>query len=315
MSYDLAGKRVWVAGHRGMVGSATVRRLQAEGAEIVTAGRAALDLRQQQAVDAFMARERPDVVVVAAGKVGGILANASQPADFLYDNLMIAANVIAAAHAHDVGRLLFLGSSCIYPRLAPQPIPEEALLSGPLEPSNAGYALAKIAGIKLVEACRTQYGRDYIAAMPCNLYGPGDNFALASSHVLPALIRKAHEAKCRGEAYLTLWGSGMPRREFLHVEDCADALVFLLRHYSGATPINVGSGAEVSVLELARLVCAVVGFDGEIVHDRTMPEGTPRKLMSTAKLRALGWAPRIGLEAGIRATYAWFCRTGGRRAA
>jgi len=315
VSYDLAGKRVWVAGHRGMVGSATVRRLQAEGAEIVTAGRAALDLRQQQAVDAFMARERPDVVVVAAGKVGGILANASQPADFLYDNLMIAANVIAAAHAHDVGRLLFLGSSCIYPRLAPQPIPEEALLSGPLEPSNAGYALAKIAGIKLVEACRTQYGRDYIAAMPCNLYGPGDNFALASSHVLPALIRKAHEAKCRGEAYLTLWGSGMPRREFLHVEDCADALVFLLRHYSGATPINVGSGAEVSVLELARLVCAVVGFDGEIVHDRTMPEGTPRKLMSTAKLRALGWAPRIGLEAGIRATYAWFCRTGGRRAA
>lgn len=315
MSYELAGRRVWVAGHRGMVGRATVRRLRAEGAAIVTAERAALDLRQQQAVDAFMARERPDVVVVAAGKVGGILANASQPADFLYDNLMIAANVIAAAHAHDVGRLLFLGSSCIYPRLAPQPIPEEALLSGPLEPSNAGYALAKIAGIKLVEACRAQYGRDYIAAMPCNLYGPGDNFALVSSHVLPALIRKAHEAKGRGEASMTLWGSGMPRREFLHVEDCADALVFLLRHYSGAMPINVGSGVEISILELARLVCAVVGFEGEIVHDLAMPEGTPRKLMSAAKLRALGWAPRIGLEAGIRATYAWFCRTGGRRAA
>ncbi|MBB3771008.1 GDP-L-fucose synthase [Angulomicrobium tetraedrale] len=304
--YDLAGKKVFVAGHRGMVGSAVVRRLAAEGCEVITATRAEADLKNQAAVEAFMARARPDVVVIAAAKVGGILANDTFPADFLYDNLMIEANLIAAAHNVGVGKLLFLGSSCIYPKFADQPIVEDSLLTGPLEPTNEWYAIAKIAGIKLAQAYRRQHGHDYISAMPTNLYGPGDNFDLNSSHVMPALIRKAHEAKLRGDREVVVWGTGTPRREFLHCDDCADALVFLLKNYSGYEHVNVGSGEDVTILELTRLVCEVVGFEGEIVHDLTKPDGTPRKLMSADKLRALGWAPRIGLKQGLTETYEWF---------
>jgi GDP-L-fucose synthase len=302
--YNLAGKKVWVAGHRGMVGSAVVRRLDIEGCEIVTAGRDTLDLKRQREVEAFLLAARPDVIVMAAAKVGGILANDTRPAEFLYDNLMIEANVVQAAHEAGVDRLLFLGSSCIYPKLAPQPIAENALLTGPLEPTNEWYAIAKIAGIKLAEAYRKQYGRDYISAMPTNLYGPGDNFDLTSSHVLPALIRKAHEAKLQGADAMTVWGTGLPRREFLHADDCADALVFLLKTYSAPAHVNVGSGSDISILDLTRMVCAVVGF--EIRHDLTKPDGTPRKLMSAETLRGLGWKPKIELEDGIRATYRWF---------
>lgn len=304
--YELAGKRIWVAGHKGMVGSAVVRRLQSEECEVITAGRETVDLMRQSEVEAFLAAARPHGVVMAAAKVGGILANDTQPAGFLYDNLMIEANIIAAAHANDVERFLFLGSSCIYPKFAPQPIPESALLTGPLEPTNEWYAIAKIAGIKLAQAYRKQYGRDYISAMPTNLYGVGDNFDLTSSHVMPALIRKAHEAKLRGDRTITVWGTGTPRREFLHADDCADALVFLLKNYSGDEHVNVGSGEDVTILELTELVCRVVGYTGEIVHDLSKPDGTPRKLMSADKIRALGWRPRIELEAGIAATYRWY---------
>jgi GDP-L-fucose synthase len=304
--YELTGKRVWVAGHTGMVGSALVRRLAREDCELITVTRSELDLRRQAEVNRFVADRRPDAIVLAAARVGGILANDTYPADFLYDNLLIETNVIGAAHAHDVGRLLFLGSSCIYPRLAPQPIVEEALLTGPLEPTNEWYAIAKIAGMKLVEALRKQHGRDYISAMPTNLYGPGDNFDPTTSHVVPALIRKAHEAKISGAASISVWGTGTPRREFLHVDDCADALVFLLKNYSAALHINVGSGDDLSILELTRLVCEAVGFEGEIVHDLSKPDGTPRKPMSAERLRAMGWAPTIGLEPGIAETYRWF---------
>ena len=304
--YDLAGKRIFVAGHRGMVGSAVVRRLAREGCEVLTAGREQADLLRQDQVERFMAQARPDAVVMAAARVGGILANDTYPADFLYQNLMIEANVTAAAHAAGVNRMLFLGSSCIYPKFAEQPIVEEALLTGPLEPTNEWYAVAKIAGIKLVQAYRRQYGRDYISAMPTNLYGPGDNFDLQSSHVLPALIRKVHEAKLRGDRAVTIWGTGAPRREFLHADDCADALVFLLKSYSGDLHINVGSGTDVTILELAELVCRIVGFTGAVEHDLTKPDGTPRKLMSAERLRALGWAPSISLEDGIASTYRWF---------
>lgn len=304
--YDLKGKRVWVAGHRGLVGQALVRRLAREDCEVVTASRDQVDLRRQADVEAFVADVRPQAVFMAAAKVGGILANDSLPADFLYENLMIEANTIEAARRAQVEKLLFLGSSCIYPRLAPQPIVEDALLTGPLEPTNQWYAIAKIAGLKLAEACRIQYGLDFISAMPTNLYGPGDNFDLASSHVLPALIRKAHEAKQAGAASLTLWGTGEPRREFMHVDDCADALVFLMQAYSAAEPVNVGTGEDIPILDLARLVCAVVGFKGDICHDLTKPDGTPRKLMSAARLQALGWRATIGLEDGVAQTYAWF---------
>lgn len=289
-----------------MVGGAVVRRLEREECEIVTAGREVVDLKRQVEVEEFLAETRPDAIVLAAAKVGGILANDTYPADFLYDNLILEANVIQAAHAHGVNRLLFLGSSCIYPRLAPQPIEESALLTGPLEPTNEWYAIAKIAGIKLAQAYRWQHGRNYISAMPTNLYGPGDNFDLNSSHVLPALIRKAHEARVSGAGSITIWGSGKPRREFLHADDCADALVFLLKHYSDAEHVNVGSGEDLSILELAQLVCQVVGFEGEIRHDLEKPDGTPRKLMSAEKLRAMGWKPSICLEDGIRSTYDWF---------
>jgi len=304
--FPLAGKRVWVAGHRGMVGSALARRLVSEGCEILTADRSEVDLKRQDQVEAWMAKTRPDAVFVAAAKVGGILANDRYPADFLYDNLMIEANIIAAAHGIGVAKLMFLGSSCIYPRLAPQPIAEDALLTGPLEPTNEWYAIAKIAGIKLAQAYRRQYGCDFISAMPTNLYGPGDNFDLTSSHVLAALIRKAHDAKQRGDAELVIWGTGTPRREFLHADDCADALVFLMKAYSGEEHVNVGSGEDLTILELAVQVCDVVGFKGQIVTDSSMPDGTPRKLMSADRLRAMGWSPRTVLSDGIAATYAWF---------
>jgi len=304
--YDLNGKRIWVAGHRGMVGSAVVRRLASETCTVLTATRQEVDLTRQADVERFVADARPDAIVLAAAKVGGILANDTYPADFLYENLLIETSVFGAAHANDVDRLLFLGSSCIYPRLAPQPIEEDALLTGPLEPTNEWYAIAKIAGIKLAQAFRKQHGRDYISAMPTNLYGPGDNFDLNSSHVLPALIRKAHEAKVAGAPTITLWGTGTPRREFLHADDCADALVFLLKNYSGASHVNVGSGEDLSILELAQLVCEVIGFEGEITLDRSKPDGTPRKLMAPGKLQAMGWNPRIPLTEGLAATYEWY---------
>lgn len=303
---SLSGERIWVAGHTGMVGSAVVRALAARGVSAVVATHAELDLTRQAEVERFIAEAQPDAIVIAAAKVGGILANDTWPADFLWQNLAIEANIFEAAHCSGVDRLLFLGSSCIYPRLAPQPIGEEALLTGPLEETNEAYAIAKIAGIKLADAYRRQHGRNYISAMPTNLYGPGDNFDLATSHVLPALIRKAHEAKLRGDAAIEVWGSGAPRREFLHVDDCADALLFLLEHYHEAGPINVGTGFDLTIRELAEIVCAVVGFRGRIDLDPSKPEGTPQKLLSSARLRALGWSPAIGLRDGIVATYRWF---------
>jgi len=306
----LAGKRVFVAGHRGMVGSAIVRRLAREDCEILTVTRDRLDLSDQAAVRSWFARERPDVVVLAAAKVGGIHANATAPADFLYDNLVIATNVIEAAHRADVPRLLNLGSSCIYPKFAPQPIEEDSLLTGPLEPTNEWYAIAKIAALKLAQAYRRQHGRDYISAMPTNLYGPGDNYDLNTSHVLPALLRKAHEAKQTEAASLTIWGSGTPMREFLHADDCADGCVFLLNTYSGDGHINLGSGSEISILGLAQLICDVVGYKGEIVTDASKPDGTPRKLMSDVRIAALGWRPQIDLRTGISMTYQHWIASG-----
>ncbi len=304
--FDLAGKRVFVAGHRGMAGSAIARRLSREECDVLTVPRETLDLIDQSAVRQWFARERPDAVVVAAAKVGGILANDSYPADFLYDNLMIEANVIEAAHRSDTHRLLFLGSSCIYPKFAEQPMREEALLTGALEPTNEWYAIAKIAGIKLAQAYRRQHGRDFISAMPTNLYGPGDNFSLSSSHVVPALIRKAHEAARTGACSMEVWGTGSARREFLHVDDLADACVHLLQHYSDEGHVNVGCGEEISILDLVSLVNRIVGFEGAIAHDLTKPDGTPRKLLDTARLTKLGWTPSIPLEQGIAETYAWF---------
>ncbi|KJV42924.1 hypothetical protein VH88_03545 [Brevundimonas sp. KM4] len=307
--FPLAGKRVWVAGHRGMVGSAIVRRLASENCEIITATRAEVDLKNPAEVNVFVADKKPDAIFMAAAKVGGILANDTYPADFLYDNVMIAANVTEAAYRNNVGKLLFLGSSCIYPKLAPQPIPENALLTGPLEQTNEWYAIAKIAGVKLAQAYRKQHGCDFISAMPTNLYGPGDNFDLNTSHVLPALIRKAHEAKAAGEDHITIWGTGTPRREFLHADDCADACVFLMRQYSDFEHVNVGSGEDIAIIDLARLVCKVVGFTGEIHTDKTKPDGTMRKLMSGDKLRQAGWTPSVTLEAGITAVYEKFAST------
>ncbi len=288
--YELSGKRVFVAGHRGLVGGAIARRLAREGCEILTATRSEVDLRDQAAVRHWMAEQRPQAVFLAAAKVGGILANATYPADFLYDNLMIEANVIEAAHREDVEKLLFLGSSCIYPKFAEQPIVEEALLTGSLEPTNEYYAVAKIAGIKLCQAYRTQHGRDFISAMPTNLYGPGDNFDLQSSRATEMVI----------------WGTGSPRREFLYVDDLADACVFLMKGYSDHQHINVGSGEDIPIYDLTRLVCEVVGFEGKIVKDPSKPDGTPRKLMSADRLRSMGWKPQMALREGIAATYAWF---------
>jgi GDP-L-fucose synthase len=291
-----------------MVGSAIVRRLDRESCTVITASRGEVDLIRQDQVDRFFQETRPQAVFMAAAKVGGIQANSSYPADFLYDNLMIAANVTRAAHAVGVEKMLFLGSSCIYPKLALQPIKEDALLTGPLEPTNEWYAIAKIAGIKLAQAYRRQHNCDYISAMPTNLYGPGDNFDLTSSHVLPALIRKAHEAKITGAPTLTVWGTGTPLREFLHADDCADALVHIMKFYSEDEHINVGSGHDIAIADLARLVCRIVGFQGKIVYDLSKPDGTSRKLMSGAKLQSLNWVPRINLEEGIRDTYSVFLR-------
>ncbi len=302
--YPLDGKRVWVAGHRGMVGSALVRRLERENpAEILKVTRQEVDLRNPAAVRAWMEQARPEAVFVPAAKVGGILANDTYPADFLYENLMIAANVIHAAHETGVEKLLFLGSSCIYPKFADQPITEDSLLTGPLEPTNEWYAIAKIAGIKLCQAYRRQHGRDFISAMPTNLYGPGDNYHPENSHVIPALIRKADNARREGAASMEIWGTGTPRREFLHADDCADALVHLMKVYTGHDHVNVGSGTDVTIEELARTVMEVVGFDGALTKDETKPDGTPRKLMSADRLRALGWTPGIGLREGLAHAY------------
>ena len=302
MAVELAGKRIWVAGHRGMVGSALVRRLASENCEVVFAPRAELDLTRQAAVETWVAEAKPDIVVLAAARVGGIAANAARPLDFLLDNLVIETNVLSAAARAGVSRLLFLGSSCIYPKFAPQPIREDALLTGPLEPTNEWYAVAKIAGIKLAQAYRAQCGLDYISAMPTNLYGPGDNYDLESSHVIPALICKAVEARDTKAETMTVWGSGTPRREFMHVDDLADALVLLLKDYSKAEHINVGVGDDVTIAELAQTVADVVGFNGKLVFDATRPDGTPRKLMDSSQLAALGWRPRIGLREGLTST-------------
>lgn len=303
MSYSLKGKTVWVAGHRGMVGGAVARRLEVEDCKVLTAGREVLDLCDQAAVHAWMSDAKPDCIVVAAAKVGGIHANNSAPVDFLQNNLVIQNNIVAAAHQNDVERLLFLGSSCIYPKLADQPIHEDSLLTGPLEPTNEWYAIAKIAGIKLCQAYRKQYGRDWISAMPTNLYGPGDNYDLETSHVLPALLRKFHEAKASGAKEVVLWGSGTPLREFLHCDDLADALVFLLQHYSDYAHINVGSGVEVTIRELAETIAEVVGYDAELVFDSEKPDGTPRKLMDSGRLHDLGWNNARPLKEGIAQTY------------
>ncbi|HBZ43256.1 MAG TPA: GDP-fucose synthetase [Maritimibacter sp.] len=306
MAYDLSGKKVWVAGHRGMVGGAVVRRLGAESCEVVTAGRDVLDLTQQAEVRNWMAEMKPDAIVMAAAKVGGILANDTHPVDFLLQNLQIETNIAEAAHANDVERVLFLGSSCIYPKMAPQPMAENSLLTGPLEPTNEWYAIAKIAGIKLMQAYRKQHGRDWISAMPTNLYGPGDNYDLTSSHVLPALLRKFHEAKESGAETVEIWGSGKPLREFLHCDDLADALVFLLKEYSGYEHVNVGSGVEVSIRELAETIARVVGYDAELVFDSTKPDGTPRKLMDSRRLLEMGWNNVRSLEDGVRDAYRHF---------
>ena len=302
----LEGKRIWVAGHRGMVGSALVRRLACEGCEVLTVDRATCDLTDQAQSRAWMREARPDMVIVAAARVGGILANMTFPVDFLRDNLLIETNVIEGAHAVGVEKLVFLGSSCIYPRDAAQPITEDALLTGPLEVTNQWYAIAKIAGIRLCQAYRQQYGSHFISAMPTNLYGPHDNFDLQSSHVIPALIRKAHRAKLAGESGMEIWGTGTPLREFLHVDDMADATVFLLKHYDGAEHVNVGSGEDLPIASVARLVMDVVGLEGDLRHDLTKPDGTMRKLMAADKLRGLGWAPSIALRDGLAATYRWF---------
>lgn len=293
-----------------MVGSALVRRLADENAVVLTATRAECDLRNQAAVDRWMSAEKPDVVLLAAAKVGGILANDTYPADFLYENLMIEANVIHAAWQAKVRKLVFLGSTCIYPKLAPQPIKEDSLLTGPLEPTNEWYAIAKIAGLKMCQAYRKQHGADFISVQPTNLYGPGDNYDLKASHVLPALIRKAHEAKLGQAKELVVWGTGSPLREFLHVDDLADAIIFLTRSYSSAEPVNIASGREVSIKSLAEIVCRVVGFEGRLVFDHTKPDGTPRKLADCSRLHGLGWNRVRELEAGIRQTYEDAVRNG-----
>jgi GDP-L-fucose synthase len=309
--YDLSGKRVWVAGHRGMVGGAIARRLAAEDCEVLTVDRTELDLTDQRAVLGWMHNHRPQAVFLAAARVGGIHANNTRPVDFLRDNLMIETAIFTGAESVGVEKLLFLGSSCIYPKHAEQPIREEALLTGPLEPTNEWYAIAKIAGIKLAQAYRQQFGCDYISAMPTNLYGPGDNYDPLGSHVLPALIRKVHEAKASGSP-VTVWGSGSPLREFLYVDDCADACVHLMKTYSDGLHINVGSGEEISILDLTKLVMEVLGHDGEIVLDPGKPDGTPRKLMDNSRLKAMGWTPQVSLREGIGRAYAAFLNGDGR---
>ena len=298
--------RVFVAGHQGLVGSAIVRRLAREPVQLVLRTHTELDLTDQRAVREFFAAQRPAQVYLAAARVGGIHANDTRPADFIRDNLQIQTNVIDAAWRSGTAKLLFLGSSCIYPRLAPQPMTENCLLTGPLEPTNEWYAIAKIAGIKMCQAYRRQHGFNAIAVMPTNLYGPGDNFSLEDSHVLPALIRRFHDAKVTGAAAVTIWGTGAPRREFLHVDDLADAVVFLVRRYDGAELVNIGCGADLPIAELATIVRDVVGFDGELRFDTSRPDGTPRKLLDVSRLTALGWRAKRGLREGIEQTYGWF---------
>lgn len=304
--FPLTGRRVWVAGHRGMVGSAIVRRLATEGCTVLTVGRAEVDLRRQDQVERWVEANKPDAAFVAAATVGGIHANNTRPAEFIYDNLALETNIIHAAHQAGIKKLLFLGSSCIYPRLAPQPMCEDALLTGPLEPTNEWYAIAKIAGIKLCQAYRRQYGCDFISAMPTNLYGPNDNFSLTQSHVLPALMMKMHTARLENRATVEIWGTGAPMREFLHVGDLADACVFLMKRYSDEGHVNVGTGQDVTIAEAARLVAQAVGFTGELVFDPTKPDGAPRKLMSVDMLTGLGWRAGIPLDQGLRDTYQWF---------
>lgn len=306
MSYSLKGKRVWVAGSTGMVGSAIVRRLRQEDCEVLTATRADLDLTRQGDVESWMAGRKPQAVFLAAAIVGGIVANDSNPVEFLTDNLQIQSNILSTAHKIGVEKLLFLGSSCIYPRLAPQPLQEDSLLTGPLEPTNQWYAVAKIAGIKQCQAYRKEYGRDFISCMPTNLYGPGDNFDLMSSHVLPALLVKAHNAKMAGDPVLAVWGSGNPRREFLYVEDAAEACVHLMKTYSEDSHINVGYGEDLTIRELAETVAAVVGFKGVLRFDPAKPDGTPRKLMDVTRINARGWKAATALKDGIKKTYDWY---------
>jgi GDP-L-fucose synthase len=316
LAYDITDKRVAIIGCRGMVGSALMRRLRRENCRLLGLARDDCDLTRQADVEQWFEQNRPQLVFLAAAKVGGIAANSAAPAEFLYDNLMIEANVIEAARIRGVEKLVFLGSSCIYPKFAAQPIIEDALLTGPLEPTNQWYAIAKIAGIKLCQAYRRQYGCDFVSAQPTNLYGPGDNYDLETSHVVPALLRKTHEAKLAGRSNLSLWGTGAPKREFLHVDDLADALLFIARHYSGEQPINIGSGDELSIADLARTIACILGFSGHIDFDPLKPDGTPRKLLDSSRLSSLGWTPSITLEAGLRSTYADFLASadeGGRR--
>jgi GDP-L-fucose synthase len=302
----MSARRIWVAGHKGMVGSAISRYLAKRGDDVLKAGREVVDLRSQVGVEVWLKQNRPDAVIFAAAKVGGIYANSTFPAEFIYDNLAIEANIIHSAHLAGVDRLVFLGSSCIYPKFAEQPIKEDALLTGPLEPTNEWYAIAKIAGIKLCQAYRKQYGRHYISVMPCNLYGPGDNFDPLTAHVLPALIRRFHEAKLEGRHDVVVWGTGTPLRDFLHVNDLARAVVFCLDRYDAHEHINCGAGREVSIRDLAEIIARVVDYQGKITFDPTKPDGTPRKLMDSSRIAALGWAPEIPLEDGIRAAYRWY---------
>jgi GDP-L-fucose synthase len=304
--FELRGARVFVAGHGGMVGAAIVRRLESEGSTVLIAERGRLDLTDRAGVDGWLAQAKPDAVFLAAAKVGGIHANSTYPADFIADNLGIALNVIRGAHRHGVKKLLFLGSSCIYPKLAPQPMTEDMLLTGPLEPTNQWYAVAKIAGIKLCEAYRRQYGADFVSVMPTNLYGPGDNYRLEDSHVPAALIRRLHEAKVTHAPSVTVWGTGTPRREFLAVDDLADACVFVMKHYSGDAFVNVGTGEDITIAEFARLVAEVVGYEGKFTFDTSRPDGTPQKLLDVSKLASLGWRARTPLRAGLEAAYADF---------
>ncbi len=306
LPFSLKGRRIFVAGHRGLVGSALVRRLAHEECEILTVGRDAVNLRDQQAVNRWFEEHRPEAVLLAAARVGGIHANATNPGDFLYDNLAIATNVIEASRRTGVAKLLFLGSSCIYPRLAPQPMPESCLLTGPLEPTNEWYAIAKIAGLKLCQAYRRQHGCDFVSVMPTNLYGPNDNFDMLSGHVLPALLAKVDAAVRQGRDTVEIWGSGRPRREFLHVDDLADAVIFLMETWSDDEPVNIGTGTDITIAELARLIAEIVGFSGRFVFDPSKPDGAPRKLLDISKLTALGWHPRITLVEGVRQIYEWY---------
>lgn len=304
--YSLKGKRVWVAGHNGMVGSALVQRLEREDCTILTAERRHVNLCRQSDVESWMTKEKPDAIFLAAAKVGGIYANDTFPAEFIYENLMIEANIIHASHINNVEKLLFLGSSCIYPQMANQPITEDSLLTSPLEPTNEWYAIAKIAGIKLCQAYRKQYGRDFISAMPTNLYGPGDNYHPQNSHVVPALIRRIHQAKTTNADEISVWGSGKPKREFLHVSDAADAMVFLMKNYSDHEHVNVGTGIDITIKELVAKISAVIGYRGNVNYDTSKPDGTPRKLLDVGKLNKIGWTTSIELDAGLEDVYKCF---------